>query len=243
MTPNREGFQVLYESYAAKPPNHKQRTILILPPTGGVTYLERSYARSLSQQGVAVKVLQKWTGMDQTSLDLNLHQKLHQLAMRAVQEVIDTCPKNHKISLMGTSVGGIFTAVAASKFDRLDRVLSIAGGSPIPDLIVDSDYETMKTLREKRFKKFNFRSREQYLKALDQSFFLNPHKMPKKFKNKHLGQIILLKDNAVPTTYQKKLQQLWKPEYVREIRASHFNGIIKAWWFFSDEIEKFLIGN
>lgn len=236
-----QDLKVWYQVYRPSEEKALNRTVIIFPPTGGVTYLERSYASALVKKGATVKVLQKWSGMDESSVELELHQRLHEKAMQAVEQVISSCPETHKISLMGTSVGGIFAAVAASKFQRIDRVLSVAGGSPIPELIVHSDYKTIKELREKRFEKFGFENKAEYLRELNSRFKLNPHTMPHRFMDKKLGQVILLRDKSVPTLSQKKLQQLWEPTFLRTIDAGHFFGIVKAWWFFSDEIVSFLV--
>jgi esterase/lipase len=239
---DKNHFEVKYREYQPFEEKKLNHTVLILPPTGGVTYLDKSYAKALSKKGATVKLLTHWTGEAEESLDLDLHQRLHTRAMHALSMVLESTPREQKISLMGTSLGAIFTVVAANQFERIDRVLSIAGGNPVHKVITHSNYKTMKNLREKRLNKFKFKNIEDYTQKLEPHFLLEPEKNQALFKNKHRAVVILLEDQAVPTEFQKYLKNYWQPEMIIELNSSHFWGIVKTWLYHSEEIIDFLIG-
>ena len=58
-------FQVNVAKYSGINPSTK--SLLILPPTGGENFIDRSYAQDFSKLGYDVYILQSWTGMDERS--------------------------------------------------------------------------------------------------------------------------------------------------------------------------------
>jgi len=236
-----EGFRVSYFDYKTKPEKSINRTVIIFPPTGGVTYLEKSYAKNLCKKGANVKVLNGWSGQNRKTLDLTLHQDLHSKAMKAFSMVLDTIGEKQTISVMGTSLGGLYSSVAANKFDRINNIVVVAAGTPIPEVIAHSEHESMKTLRNKRYKQSPYNSRDEYAKAISDVFFLDPQDLPPKYKDKKLAMVILKDDLAVPTKYQQNLKNYWLPEKTIYLDSNHIWGIIKTWLFHSDELVDFLI--
>ena len=215
-----------------------QKSILILPPTGGVTVLDRSYARNFCEAGFDVYLLQHWTDDAEKSDDLQFHQRFYSRVQRALDITLRQV-KSVFIGLLGTSVGGIQAAQAASLQDRLNAVFVIAAGAPIPLITVDSDQKAMQDLKDRRFVQFHFHNREEYLKALDPEIPMDPFKLPPKFKNKDLGMVIAEEDTTVPTAQQKSLQELWKPRTVITFSNGHVGAIVKTWLFKRKEILEF----
>ena len=234
------GFSVAFEEYRSPTNTPKDRSVIIMPPTGGANALDRSYAKSLAKKGALVKVITGWSGDKEENIELILHQNLHARAVKAIKVVTENIPPAHKVSLMGTSVGGLYSSIAASQIDRLERVLVIGAGITIPSVIVHSDQKAMRDLREKRIKAFGFKSDEEYLMALSNNFNLDPKSLPEKFKSKKLGMVLISKDKTVPTINQQELLRHWSPDVKIVIDSGHFWGIVRAWWSYSNEIENFL---
>jgi len=232
-------FSVDVSLYSGAAPSRK--TILILPPTGGSTYIDRSMSKRLCRAGFDVYILEKWTGMDEMSDELQLHHRLYTRALKAISEVLKSVPQNNFVGLLGTSVGATFVAVAVSQIDRIDAAFSIAGGAPIPGIIVNSDHKSMHELRERRYKKFGFKNNDDYFRALEPEFPLDPFKSKKRFSGKTLGMSIATKDTTVPTRYQKELEQLWKPQTVYTVDSAHFWGIVNTWYRHDKDIVQFFI--
>lgn len=213
------------------------RSILIMPPTGGATILDRNFARHFCVSGFDVMILEEWT-RENFAIDLGIHHRLYSAGQKAIDLVISQTGSRF-IGMLGTSVGATHAAVAANLTERLDAVFIIVGGAPIPGIIVDSDQKAMEDLRQKRFEKFAFKSRREYLAALDKEFPLDPFKTAPLYKKKDLGMFLSTTDTTVPAQYQTALRDLWKPKKVIEVSSNHFISIIKAWLWHQKEIQKF----
>lgn len=242
-----DGFWVEIAEYSAVDNQVPERSILILPPTGGANFIDKSYARGLSRRGAVVKILLGWSGQDEVSTALSLHQDLHERALRAIELTMESVPPTQKISLMGTSVGALFVAISASRYARPDRLLSIAGGVPIPEVIAESDHESMVKLRKQRTEEFGFKSGAEYEKAIHEVFTLDPLDLEKnlsgsRLRAKNLGVIYFTEDHTVPTKNQLQLFELWQPQFSVSLAAGHVWGILKTWWSHQDEINDFLLG-
>ena len=157
-------FQVNVAKYSGINPSTK--SLLILPPTGGENYIDRSYARDFSKLGYDVYILQSWTGMDERSSDLEIHQRLYGRGQKAIELVLNQISSPY-IGLLGTSVGALHAAIAASKQTKLNSVFIITGGAPIVDVIVSSDQKAMQELKKTRIERFGFKNTEENKVALE----------------------------------------------------------------------------
>lgn len=213
--------------------------VLIIPPTGGTNVIDRSYARNLCKEGIQTYVLSHWTQDDEYKLELSIHTRFYARAYRAIGLVMKNLPKGKEIGLIGTSVGGLHAAIAASRYPDVTRAFIITGGAHIPSIIANSNQEAMKTAWEKRRTLFNFQSKSQYIEALEKVIELEPLNRlaistPKKF-----GMVISSEDKTVPTINQERLKALWKPEKILYDNSDHFWTIVKTWLFHADEIYDF----
>lgn len=232
-------FQVKYSEYHPKKDKFK-RGVVIVPPTGGVNYIDKRYAKGLASRGIPVKLIYDWTQGKPQGIELSLHQDFHSRAVRAIQMTAESFSKEKEVSLLGTSVGGLFSTIAASRVDRLSRVLVVGAGLSIPEVIVSSDQQAMADLKNQRFEKFGFKTDAAYLQALSAEFHIDPTTLPPKFESKSLGVILITEDKTVPVKTQRQLQKLWDPELLIEIDAGHFWGIVRSWLFHQGKIEEFL---
>lgn len=234
-----ETFSVKVSRYAEAQPSSK--AVLVLPPTGGATYLDRSISNKLCAAGFDVYILNEWTGQQEQADDLQIHDRLYKRSLQAFEAVLKMIPGGGFVGALGTSVGGTYVAVAASQIERLDAAFVIAAGAPIPGIIVHSDQQVMRDLKQRRYEKFNFKNDTDYLSALDKEFPLDPLKHDKKFQGKKLGMAIATKDTTVPVRYQRELENLWKPKPVFELESGHFWGIVGAWWDNDKDIVQFFL--
>lgn len=233
---NKEGFTVNVRKYSAS--GKAKESLLIMPPTGGENFLDKDYARKFSDAGFDVFILKDWTGMDEESIDLDLHNRLYDRGQKAIALTLDHVQVK-PVGLLGTSVGGLHAAVAAGMQDRLDSIFVIASGVSIAEIIVNSNQKDMKKLKEERKKKFGYKTDEDYLAALKKNFKFEPTQLGKSFRKKKLGMVVATNDETVPTTNQNKLRQFWKPSKVIEMSNNHFLTIIKSWWYKEDEVLQF----
>lgn len=219
--------------------SHAKKTMLIMPPTGGENLLDRKYARMFCEAGYEVYILKEWTNKHEQDDDLELHQRLYERSQKAISLVLKEVKDTSQIGMLGTSVGALFSAVAASFQPRLNAVFVIVGGAPIASIIVNSDQQAMVDLAERRKQRYGFTTKEHYQSALAAKFKLEPMNLGPGFKNKKLGALIALEDTTVPTAAQKELVSYWQPQTVIERNNGHFWAIANAWLFDSDSIFKF----
>ncbi len=230
-----DGFWVEVAHYGSE----AKKTILIMPPTGGENVIDRSYAKMFCEAGYEVFILKEWSNQYEKDVELELHQRFYERSQKAIELVLKEVKETSQIGLLGTSVGALFSEVAASIQPRINAVFVIVGGAPIASIIVNSDQQAMIDLAERRRQRYGFSSKEQYQTALSAKFKLEPMSLGDGYKNKKLGALIALDDTTVPTAAQKNLVALWQTQTVIERNNGHFWAIVNAWLFDSDKILNF----
>ncbi len=216
-------IKTVYYGHKSSP----ERTVIIFPPTGGINILDKLYAHALWKSGVDVYVLTDFTGFDEVAYDLEIHQRIYSKVQRGLGILINQI-KSPFIGMLGTSLGGIHTSVAMSTHDRLSSGLVITSGITIPEVIIYSDQDAMKSLKKIRYGMFHFKNDEDYVKQLSAAFHLDPTTLPKKFEGKRMGIIIASEDIVVPTANQEKLKSFWKAEELLRLPNNHFWTIVKT---------------
>lgn len=229
-------FQVDISRFA--PEKSLARTIVILPPTGGTNYIDRYYARLFCKSGYDVTIMNRWTANTGTSVDLEIHQGFYSRMLRAVDLTLATI-QTPFVGMLGTSLGGLYASVAASKIERIDSVFLIVAGAPITDVIVKSDQEAMRKLASARRKKFGIGDDVDYLEKLKKTFLLEPMSQPALKKKKDFGMVVAEEDSTVPTDYQRQLRDFLKPRKLISLNNGHFWAIVNTWLHHDDEVVEF----
>lgn len=220
------------------PTHHSGKTILILPPTGGTNIIDRSYARLLCSKGFNVHILQKHTGNDEYSLDLDIHKRFYARVQRAVDVILKEIPAKDSVGILGTSVGALHAAIAAGRVDRISRALIITGAADIAATIVDSDQGAMRDARAKRNQMFGFKTRDEYYHELKKHIELDPLNYESKFPLKKISLVIAKKDTTVPIENQILLKNVARPARILEMNNDHYWAIVKTWLFHGDFVVK-----
>ena len=215
-------------------------TVLILPPTGGATILDQSFAEKLADRGFNAVILEKWTGDAEDSLDLEIHKRFYERSQRAIALVVENTDSAF-IGVLGTSVGAIHAAVATHHIARIKAAFLVVGGAPIAEVIASSDQKVLREAKEKRFATMGFTSLEHYTKALDETLAMDPFKSPDGIAGKRLAMVVAQNDTTVPGRNQMALRDLWKPELVLETSRKHTLAIVKTWFFYRDDIADFFV--
>lgn len=215
-----------------------EKTLLILPPTGGTNVIDRSYARLLCAEGFNVYILDKYKGFDEYNLDLDIHRRYYGRTQRAIDIIMDQIPGRNIVSILGTSVGALHAAIAVGRVDRIKKALIITGAADIAATIVDSDQGVMKDAREKRNKMFGFKSRDDYYNELKKHIELDPLNYVSNFPQKQISMVIATKDTTVPFANQMLLKKIAGPANVLELENDHYWAIIKTWLFHRDFVIK-----
>lgn len=236
-----DGFEVRFERYQTAATS--DRAIIIMPPTGGTTFLESRYAALFCKSGFNVYVVEGWTGMSETSLDLAIHSRLFGRAQRAIESIIDVSAPTGFVGLLGTSVGGLHAATAAGHLERISAAFVIAAGAPVVDILAETDQEALESLRVRRMREFGLDGRDAYRNALAAEFEWEPLSFAAAAREKPLGMVVVEGDKTVPTLRQKQLRGAWEPEVAYVVSGFPFGahpvGIFQAWLSHADDILAF----
>jgi len=214
------------------------KTIIILPPTGGTNLIDRSYARLLCAEGFNVYILDKYTGYDEYNLDLDIHRRYYGRTQRALDLILNEIPEKNSVGILGTSVGALHASIAVGRVDRISTALIITGAADIAATIVDSDQGIMKEARIKRNEMFGFKSRDDYYNELKKHIELDPLFYKENLPGKKISMVIATKDTTVPFQNQIFLKEIARPARVLELNDDHFWAILKTWLFHRDFVLK-----
>lgn len=231
-------FQVDITTYSSKSPG--ARAVIVLPPTGGTNRIDRSYSFKLCKAGFDVTIMNSWTGDSGTSTDLEIHEGFYSRMLTAFELTLTSIEAPY-VGVLGTSLGGLYAAVAAAKFERLDGVFLIATGAPIVDVIVNSDQEAMRKLAETRRTRFGIVDDQDYTSKLAGKFTLEPMSQPPLQKKKDFGMVIAEEDTTVPTYYQRLLRDYLRPRIEISLKNAHFWAIVNTWLYHDDDIVEFFL--
>lgn len=227
-------FTVNFTSYRSETRHH----VIVMPPTGGMNFLDLSYARQFCHDGMSAYVLQNWTGDDEYVIDYTIHNRLYARAQRAIQLVLDSIPEGDTVGILGTSVGGLFAAQAIGSKPRIRTGFSIVGGAHIAEIIVTSTQGAMEKAKEIRRKEFGFTSDAEYLAELDPHITIDPYHL-EGHKGKTLGVVYAPLDTVVPAKNQRLLMEIWEPKKVITIPHNHMWSIIETWFLHQKTISDF----
>lgn len=229
-----DDFTVKFTTYRTDSKLH----VIIMPPTGGMNFIDRSYARQFCHDGMSTYILENWSGDDEYVIDYSIHNRLYGRAQKAIQMVLNSIPEGEPVGIFGTSVGGLFTAQAIGSKPRLQTGFSIVGGAHIAEIIVRSTQNAMEKAKEVRRKEFHFKTDDEYLQELDPHIKIDPYYMDG-HKGKTLGMVYSPLDSVVPAENQRLLMDIWRPEKVITINHNHMWSIVEAWFLHQKGISLF----
>lgn len=229
-------FQVQVLQYQCERP--AAHSIVIVPPTGGTNFLDRSYAKVLCENGFDVVILERWTQDDEFSLDLQVHERFYQRAQKAIGVVLDNI-KTPFVGILGTSIGAIHAAIAVARFNKISAAFSITGGAELGELVALSEQDVLVHAKKKRFKTHGFKSDQEYIQALKRHLPFDPLTLPQPSADKALGMVIATADTVVPTRNQMLLKKVWSPDMILEVSGNHKLSIFKTWLFHQQKIVDF----
>jgi dienelactone hydrolase len=238
----KSDFKVYYQVFVPKSEVRLNKAVIILPPTGGVNSIDRSYALRLCDRGIDTYILTNWSGLDEAAVDLGVHDRQYARGIDAIRVVSDSL-NTKSIGLLGTSLGGLFASVAVGYIDKIDSVLVIAAGAPLASIIAYSKLEALVDLKNHRKQQFNYKTDAEYEAVLKASIALDPINQRFDLSHKSLGMIIATEDTIVPSRYQEMLYSFWNPEFVIRIQDDHKVAIVKAWFKHSSKIEQFFLNH
>lgn len=226
-----------------RPRPKPKRSLLIIPPTGGVSSLERGYGDRLCEKGIEAWVITEWAPElrdFKVGLPIISHDQAARQAMAAVRQIVNHMPG--RVGILGTSAGAIIGAMAAGIDSRIKVALLIAGGADMSSLIANSKLGTLQEINSQRIRDFNI-SPQEYQRRLKKGIRIDPIEFGPVLKKKKIGVVLALSDDIVPSQNQLLLEKVAGAERVEEFNKSHLISILMTAILKSYKVEKFFVDN
>ena len=214
-----------------------RKVVMIIPPTGGMNFIDESYAKRLCENDILALIVKNWTGDNEYILDLEIHARLYSRAQKAIELTVDKY-RDYELGILGTSVGGIHAAISVSRFEEIKSCLLIVAGGNIASIITHSSQDILVDAKKKRFKKYDFKTLDEYEDALKSTLIFEPLDMPMS-AHKKLGMIISMSDTLVPTKNQLELKEHWDPALISTSKLNHASTVVWTWLFKSETVSNF----
>lgn len=224
-----------------KPQEKNGPRVLILPPIGGVSVLEEKYGKKICKKGSPAFVFYRWTGDDLTSVsDLTVHQTGTKNGIAMMELFFEKYPGNANI--MGTSLGGIYTGLLAGRFEEIQKVVVIASGTNLAEILAYSELEQLVFLKKARYLEFGFSNDDEYADALRPMINLEAAEFENGLYGKRLLFFKATKDKVIAPKYQEELINLFDFDRREVVKMpfNHRNGIVATYLLKRGKIVRFL---
>lgn len=208
-----------------------QRAVIIMPPTGGETWLDQQWGNALCQAGLRAVIVRSFE-MIADDDDFNPRMYDHEAleALVAIRQVTDYLQRtgSTSIGIMGTSLGALQASFAVAVDSRLNTAAFIAGGLGLAQIAAYSNEPAQKKLREIRMPAWHM-NQEQYAEALRRAVHIDvvPYVSPALAQTKKVYQVIATEDSYVPTANQWRLYHAFGDQQKLEIKHDHVEAIIR----------------
>ncbi len=208
-------------------PGHYFGKVVMDPPTGGVTPLDRAMAFALCSQGMEVALIETWDGYQEAGvLDFGLHERASLRAIAAARGVIEYL--GTPVGILGTSLGSIYASLTMGADPRVMAGVFIVGGGPLPEILTQSDQSGLAALRNARCEQMGICDPAAYQAELERNISTNPLELSDANRAQDVFMVIGTRDKTVPTANQEQLWDAWgQPEVVR-IDKDHVGTILET---------------
>jgi dienelactone hydrolase len=214
-------------------PVRVERSILVIPPTGGENFLDRGLAAYLCRNNARTVIARSWSGNDEplTQFDLKRHDRLTERAIHVLRKVLDWMG-NRQVGVVGASLGGMYASYLASMDRRVTATLMVAAGGPSSEVLAYWDQSILNHLRKVRTEAFGYTTIDEYQQALEKALEWDLAKLAQPEQRDRVAMIIANADTTVPSAQQWKLHQAWgAPAHLKVVSQGHVFGIFRAYQF------------
>ena len=220
------------------------RTIIVVPPTGGVNNLDEGYSSTFCTEGFRVLLVYGWE-FDDSSLGLELEtQNIASLrALVALKHVVEYAnpTREKQLGVFGTSLGGLMASLLVGEDRRVAAAGLVVAGGIMPEIVAHTDEKNMSRLREARFRAYGYRDEMEYEAALRQVMRYDNQDLAQYTGAKPIWMSIALEDTKVPTKNQFDLQRAWntRAEDTMRVSGSHVEVIMRTFFAYRNDVTKF----
>ena len=222
------------------------KTVIVLPPTGGVSFLDHEYANRFCEAGMTAIILESWEGNEIVTLQPEMHDQNALRAIAAVRSLVATIPQDQSISVFGNSVGGILGSLVLGTEDRIQSGLFVVAGGNMAEIIATSTEKGLTKLREARMQALGLKSTQEYRNFLEPRILIDPIDFAQHTANKKAAFVVSVSDTTVPTQTQYDLAKVWGPGSIFKEGSpgeNHVKVIVRTLQEWLGEVTEFLKSN
>jgi hypothetical protein len=216
------------------------RSVILLPPTGGENILDQGYANHLCSNGLNVAMLQTWHKQLEVTLDMGMHDNGAVRSLSAIRHTLDYLKPSRatQVGILGTSVGALSSSLALGFEPRLSAAVLIVGGTGFAEIVARSTEKGATSLREARMKEHGLRSVEEYVALLSRHVVIEPGDFAEFSGRKKVLAFVGTKDDTVPTRNQRDLVRTYGAES-DEYAGDHTQTILNTFTWKRGKISAF----
>lgn len=236
-------YVIPFHLYQTNAPG-KNPLVLIVPPLGGMTTVDRDLAVFFAEKGINAIIAinpEDIADVNRPVEDIDGFLIRTTVSMRILldfaedQSYIDT----NKLGAFGASLGGIRLITLLGVEDRIDASVVYVGSGNIPEVLADSQQTVIKNYREAKIKELGLADDKAYLDLLQQTLTVEPLDNTNYFDPENIFLKISNKDSSVPTKNQWETQKVIGTKHYKETDSNHVRAVIDA-MFFKTDIYRFI---
>lgn len=223
--------------------------IVILPPTGGRNFADRTLAATLCQAGLRVFILDYAQGSGLTT-DLGIHDRLTREVIGELNQFLVQNPA--PTVLVGSSLGAMYASTAFGlgraghpEFPEMRRIVGVvmtAGGGPLAKVLIQSEQSAVQQQRDLRMRGSGYRDLAGYESALIAAIQIDPLALA---RPECAGRVLMFNstnDETVPSGAQEKLWRAWGSPQVQRFGTGHIATIVRVSFYWGGPIADFVKG-
>ncbi len=222
-------------------PDHpsKNRPVILLPPTGGMNFLDRQMGKYFCSRNVTFYILAKFDGFADKDYDLTRHDRQIRGNTAALKELIQWI--HEPVHLMGASLGALYAAAAIGADSQIGKVVLTVGGIDLAGILTESDLASVTIQKTNRKKNYHLSSDEEYLQLMRNSIHYDPGIFLSEERNSERYLLFISNvDTDVPSKFQKQMAAQLPKAKKLYFETGHIWTVIRTYLFKRDEIFNFL---
>jgi len=242
-----KSIETHFERYLPRDKNSNGKTIIIIPPTGGATALDRLNAQRFASDGFTAYVLDSADFSIDEPLDLGLHDRAALKMISIIKHILSYVnPKtNHDVGFLGSSLGALYCSLIFSIDSRVNTAFLLVPGGDLPEINATSKLDKLRYLKKLRTKFYGYKSDDEYILALREVNIIDPLLFAENHKEtgKNLHIVFSVDDETVPTKNQQKLISAFGHPEITVYKKNHVGTIVQSSLFDYDKMKHFFHRN
>jgi hypothetical protein len=226
-------------AYRYLPKARNSDGMVIYPRSGGLTPFDRQLGGAACKRGLPSIVLADWTGSDDKSIDLEVHDRGLVRGVWA-RRLAASALRLERFFVAGTSLGGLFASVVAGTDPRAAGAALTVAGASTHEMLLNSNLTVLRKLEKVRRKTWGW-SREDYERAIRENVRFEVGTFARADRHRDIFFVLAEDDATVPTSTQEELWRLWGKPSVLRLKLDHLGAILWTGLFVRDEILDFAI--